>query len=425
MSKRTGDVNWELYYDALFRQQMDEAIIEAVDRLTGRALYEQSTISGTSKYLINRPVNYALHGTEINYPIEPQEVMRNCLIDGIVVLKVADPQHIRIQDDVIETEHDDAGDVEKVRIQYFVDPESQPDTGRNYSSGDRLMYREDHIRFWDEENSRWADHVIIYNVVKHEKDFIIIDEFVIPYWSYVSIRWINDESMLEPVKKAVIRLEGATVQIRTENVRHGGRKLFIVGMKREQNRRDPRETSDRVNFLPDGAEAYYVDSDTGSVSLMFEEQEKVEEFIERTTGVVSVKQLANLSADSKHIAETPLVQLAEEIRIRFTHGMESVVAILQDFFGLKNTFVGDSPELAINYQFLRVITDKSGHLEIIEKAVSRAAITPEEEITEYRRLLNLSNKDPVVILQEREEQLAALKQSGLTPPENNEENGNV
>lgn len=389
--KRTQQLDFETYYDAKFRSQMDEAILAAVERLTGRDLYNQSTVSGTSKYLINRPVNYALHGTEVNYSVDPQKVMRDCLIDGRVVLRVGDPEHIKIQEHVHTVQYGSDGKPDMIRIQYAIqNPNDQrPDAVP-------WLYREEWYRWWNGE--RTGAWVYVYNTVQNEDDFVVIFDYEFPYWPFVSIGWVDNESFLDCVKKSVIRLEGVTINIETENVRHSGRKLFIVGMKRGDNKRDPRDTQDRINYLPEGAEAYYVDVDTGGVSLMFEEQEKVETFIERTTGVISIKQLAGLSGDSRQIAETPLVHLAEEIRLRFENGMAQVVEILQDYFGEKNVELDmESPDLEVNHRFLRIITDKGQHLDIIDRAVERGAITNLEEIIELRRLLNLSHKDPALL----------------------------
>lgn len=422
--KRAAAPDWERYYDALFRRQMDEQVIKAVDKLTGRDMYEQATTTGTAKYLVNRPVTYALHGTEINYPVEPQDVMRDCLIDGFIVLRVQDPSHIRKQEHVQDVEYDDSGLCNMIRIVYKIDNPANPG-----NSDDYLLYKEEWYRYWDTMRGRFFAWVFVYNTVKREEDWVVSFDYVVPYWPFVAIRWVDDESIIEQVKKTIIRLEGVTVHIETENTRHSGRKLFIVGMKREQNKKDPRDTEDRINYLPEGAEAYYVDSDTGGVSLMFEEQEKLDEYIERTTGVISIKQLSGLSGESRQIAETPLVQLAEEIRTRFEKGMEKVVAMLQDFFGITNTEFGDSPDLEINHRFLRVISDKEQHLKIIEVAYTRGAITDEEEITEYRRLLNLSNKDPQALLAARAQRQAKLEAERRTATdvnaENFEENGNA
>lgn len=407
MPKRAPALDWNGYYDALWRRQYDEQIVKAIENLCGRDLYEQSTLSGMSKYLINRPVSYALHGSEINYPVDCQKIMRWCLIDGRVVLRIGDPQHIRIQEHVREVRYDNE-ECSFVRIQYYIDdPEGLPGNAQ-------LIYREDYTRTKYvinpdskslEESTRWATKVEVYKGQKKEEDLVITLTFTIPFWIFVAIPWIDEESFLEAPKKSIVRLEGAYVQVESENTRHSMRKLFIVGVKKTDNKPTPQEMAERVNYLPSGGEAYYVDSDTGGVSLMFEEEIKLEEAIERMTGVISIKQLANLSGDSRQIAETPLVQLAEEIRTRFEKGMQKVVAILQDYFGLTNTDINmESPDLRINYQFLRIVTDKAQHLAIIATAKEKNAITPDEERREYRRLLNLS-QDNVSLMRVAEENI--------------------
>lgn len=388
----TKDIDFEAYYDAKFRQMMDEDIIKAVDKITGRDLYEQSTISGTANYLVNRPVTYGLHGTEINYKVDPQAIMRDCLVDGLVVLKIGDPENITIQKDVNKvTYKGDSSKLMMVQIQYFVQNpnDSRPDA-QDY------IHREEWYRWFD--GTRDAAWVYIYNTVAKEEDFKVIMEFEFPYFPFVGINWIDKESHLEQVKKSIIRLEGVTINISTENTRHSGRKMFITGMKKSDNIVNPRDTQDRINYLPEDAEAFYVDVDTGGVGLMFEEQEKVEAFIERTSGVVSIKQLAGLSGESRQIAETPLVQIAEEVRVRFETGMKEVVFISQDYFGVKNTAMGmESPELVISYRFLRFISDKKQHLEILKYAVKRGAVDDDEESKELRRLLILNQRDPATL----------------------------
>lgn len=389
MAKRQAPFQWEKYFDAQMRAQYDDEIVKAIENMTPTDLYEQSMRTGTARYLVDRPVTYALHGTETNYQVKPMEIMRNCLRDGQVVLRIGDPEHIRIELYVVETEYDDKDRIIFVARQWQVENPKDKDK--------KLWHREEYKKEFDDHGNPIAK-LTIFNNPESESDLEPMQTVWLPFWPYVGITWVDKESIIEPVMNAVIRQEGVTVQIGSENVRHGGRKLFIVGMKGEDNRLDPRSTIDRINYLPPEAEAYYVDSDSSSLSMMFEEAEKLDYFIERTTGVISIRQLANLSGESREIAERPLVQLAWEIRARFDTGMEEVVEILQAFFGLSNTVTGDSPDYNVIHQFLKIITDKGKHAKILEIAVAKGAVTKEEEIQDYRRLLELPNKDPKELL---------------------------
>lgn len=389
MVKRPQQVDFEAYYDALFRRQMDEGVITAIDNLTGRDLYGQATLTGMARYLVNRPVQYALHGTQINYDVDCQKIMRDCLIDGFVMLRVVGPADVVIQNYVHEVMHErgDEGELTFVRIQYAVQPESE-------KQRQVKMYREDWIRMKYPGATFDIALVRIYNQVLKEKDFEVILEYTFPYWPFVEIQWIDRESIIDSVKKSIIRLDGAAVQVSSENTRHSGRKLFIVGMKRDDNKVDPRTAGDRINYLPENAEAYYVDVDTGGIMMMFEEEDRLVEWIHNTTGVVSIKQLAGLSGESRQIAETPLIQLAEEIRSRFEDGIAECVEISQGVFGLKNIYLGvESPDIHISFTFLRFIADREEHMKILDKAVIRGAVTQEEEVQELRRLLYLNQAD--------------------------------
>ncbi len=390
MVKREKPVNWEQYYEAKWRQQMDEEIFTAVARTTPRELYEQSSLTGTARYLVNRPCTYALHGTQVNYPVAPQKIMRNVLIDGWTVVKIGDPENIKIQEHVWEVRYDRSSSIlDYVRIQYQVEESPGQIDSR------KMWYREDWHRWWN--GTAWIGYVEIFKVVLNEKDFEVVFTYEFPFWPFVAFRWVDDESIIEPVKFSVIRLEGVSLQVEGENTRHSGRKLFIIGIRKGENRLTPREISERINYLPENCEAYYVDSDTGGVGLMFEEQEKLDAYIERTTSVISIRQLAGLSGESRQIAEQPLVMLAEDIRMQFELGMEQIVVTCQEFFGKNNTYMQmKSPDLVIDHRFLRMVFDKKDYLEIVNHAVQRQAITPDEERTELRRLLQLQKTNPAL-----------------------------
>lgn len=365
---------WQKFLHYSLEQQNIAEFQEQLAKLTGRELYEMEFLSLMNRFLIDRPVSRAFRNAVLNYDVEPIDIMRNCMVDGFVFLKVEDKDSIHILQYVSKGEWDALDDkLMFVETKYVFFDES---------------IREDryHIEHWKrgpDDTGTW----IVYKPIKDDKDdrtWAVQSTVNFPLFPIVGIRWVDAQSFLIPLKGAVIRLEAAYRTIGAENIERMGLSLYITGVRNVADiQTAPRKMGRRVHILPTGADFKSPSPDAPGMELMIHEINNLTTAIEKASGVVAAEKLATLSGISRSIAEEPLNALADELRKRFGEGMEEV-------WQLVRLMGGGAPEPLITYRPLKVIENKSEHVKILDRAVLLNAISPEEEIIELRLLLELS-----------------------------------
>lgn len=371
MPKKETTFDWQKFVNFSMEQQDIAEFQNNLKSLTGRQLYDLNTLSLMNKFLINRPINYALHRTQINYPISPMEAMKTCLLDGTVFIRVEDSTHMRIDKQVYHGEwgaFDDQLNFVEIRFIFVRD-------GVDFT----------HIEHWA-QTPNGATQVVFEAVrgdVIREKELKVAFTMDFPLFPFVGIRWIDAESFLAPLKESVIRLEAAFRVIGAENIERMGLSLYLEGVRNVDDIKSaPRKMGRRVHILPKDAKFHSPSPDAPGMELMIKEIENLDRAIEKASGVVSTEKLASLSGISRQIAENPLVILSDEIRNRFAKGMKEVVETAK---------IVDprADELKISFRTIKYVSDTDKQIRLIDKAVEREAITLEEEILELRLLLDL------------------------------------
>lgn len=380
---KISSVDWEKVVDYAAEQQRIAEFVAKMEALTGRELYEMQTLSLVNRFLIDRPISRAFRKTLINYDVKPIEIMRSCLVDGFVFLKVEDIEHISILKFVTKGVWDEfTGDILKIETKYlYYDEQYRKD-----------MYR---IEWYEQIKSLSITgeitssmlHTVFRPVdpadVNDEKKWVIAVSFTFPRFIFVGIRWIDDLSFLMPLKENIINLERAYRVIGAENIERMGLQLYISGVRNlEDIKTAPRRMGRRVHILPTDADFHSPGSDAAGMELMIAEIVNLTAALEKASCVVAAEKLAVLSGISRSIAEEPLNALAEGLRDLFEAGMMEVYELA--------LFMGGAEKPVITYRPLKIIEDKVGHLKILDRAIELNAITPEEEIQELRLLLELS-----------------------------------
>lgn len=371
MAKKKQKIDMRKYSKYLAEQQNIKEFMESLKNLTGRELYDLDTYSLMNKFLIDRPIEYALHRARINYQISPMETMKTCLLDGAVYIRVEDADHIRIEKNVFRGKWDVwENHLTFVEIRFVFTR-----NGADFT----------HIEQWAKTDT--GSHQTIFHPVrgtvvdKTKLKISFEDDF--PYFPFVSILWVDGESFLEPLSDAVIRLEAAFRVIGVENTDRLGAAIFLENVRNLTDiKTAPAIMGRRIHSLPKGGKFHSVGSDAPGIQLMLTEIENLISAIEKASGVVSTEKLASLSGISRMIAENPLMILSDEIRSRFRAGMELVVETAR-------IVQPSAPELKLKFKTIKFIVDTDKHIKLIDRAKLVEAITPEEEILELRMLLDL------------------------------------
>lgn len=133
------------------------------------------------------------------------------------------------------------------------------------------------------------------------------------YWPYSGVRWETGDSVLEPIKPSILRVEAAWRNIMEENDLHSRRALVLENVdevitgKREANEQGFLQT-------PAGSKAYYPDMHSEGMDQMFKEYELAMEEIREAVGALRVKELHNASGPSRTFELFPNIALANVIR---------------------------------------------------------------------------------------------------------------
>ncbi len=367
-------VDWEKVVDYAAEQQRIADFVASMDALTGRELYEMHTLSLVNRFLIDRPISRAFRKTLINYDVKPIEIMRSCMVDGFVFLRVEDKDHIRILKHVTKATFDDETE-ETILIET------------------KFIYYDEQRRgtFYHIERFERIGKGMLWTVfqpvapsdVNDEKKWVTKTSSTFPVFIFVGIRWVDDISFLLPLKDNIINLERAFRVIGAENIERMGLQIYISGVRNVDDIKSaPRRMGRRIHILPTGAQFDSPGSDAPGKDLMIDEIINLTVALEKASCVVAAEKLAVLSGVSRSIAEEPLNALAESLRDLFEKGMMDVWELARR--------MGGAEKPIITYRPLKIIEDKLGHLKILDRAVDLNAISPEEEVQELRLLLELS-----------------------------------
>ncbi len=375
MALKTKELDWPKFLAYSMEQQNIAEFQASLQGLTGRELYEMQMLCMVNRYLIDRPLDYAFHRAILNYAIKPIEVMRNCLLDGFVFIKVSDATHIKIEQYASRGEWG-----------AFDDKLNFVETRYVYSEGNRDLWHVEHYRKNPDGTAIWTIFNPVTDIAIDKPDqWTIAEQIDLPYFPYVGIRWVDSLSFLSPMRSTIVRLEAAYQVIGAENIERMGLSLYIEGVTNvEDIKTAPRKMGRRVHLLPKDAKFHSPATDAPGMELMVIEIENLQAAIERASGVVSTEKLASLSGVSRQIAEKPLIVLVEEIRNLFTAGMLDVVELAAT--------VSAAPELEISYKSLREPLPRTlqEQITLLDMALAKEYIDDTEYGNEIRLLLDLN-----------------------------------
>lgn len=371
----SGSRDWDSYIDGLFQNQNIQAVVEEMESMTGSDLYSMESYSNMASYLIDRPVINAMHGTQTNYPIKSVDSMTDLLVNGAIYYYVSDVNHIRKEDFVKEALYDPISDqLYSILVGYF--------------SEDDLWFFERYVKGGVTDTGDYVveacTHTVYMQTDNSDPDFgkleVKLMEYL-PFFPWISARWKSGVSFLDKVRASLIRLECAYRVIATENIERRGSAIFIEGVKdTDKIKKAPRSMGRSVYTTPPNSKFSSPGSDAPGLALLSTEIESLENGIERATGVVSVKQLANLSGVARIIAERPLIFLCEEIRNLYSQ----LLTDIHDLIIFQNP-----PEPLVTYRPLWEM-DPVDRLALLDNAKANNAISDKEYSQELRALLNLS-----------------------------------
>ncbi|GAG23325.1 unnamed protein product, partial [marine sediment metagenome] len=239
-------VDWEKVVDYAAEQQRITDFVAYMDALTGRELYEMQTLSLVNRFLIDRPISRAFRKTLINYDVKPIEIMRSCLVDGFVFLRVEDIDHISILKFVTKGVWDEfTGEILKIETKYLYYDEQYR----------KEMYHIERFEHIGEGMLQTVFQPVDPGDVNDEKKWTVKSSSTFPRFIFVGIRWIDDLSFLIPLKENIINLERAFRVIGAENIERMGLQLYISGVRNlEDIKSAPRRMGRRVHTLPEGAQ---------------------------------------------------------------------------------------------------------------------------------------------------------------------------
>jgi len=382
MPQKTPQIDWETWNLAESLKQDIENVQNEMSGMTPRELYNLPSYTNVAKYLVRRPSEYAMHGTETNYPtVDPVEVIENVLIDGNSYYKVEDIEHIRRSEFVYRVDLDTWTE----EITYIL---------TCYPIEEGAFY------FWESweietapyeggEVSRTCTYTQYYKTQgmddKTADNLKVENEIVIPFLPWVKISWKHGTSLIGEVKESVVRLEAVYRIVSTTN--NEGGKSYITGIDNTAKlKTTPLNFGIGVRILPPNANFVKDPVDTGRVDLLKWETDKLWDGIEKATSVVSVDKLAVLSGESRTIAEKPLLMLAEDLRKLFT---DFLYEIYETLMGVPGT-----EEPTVSYASLRVPTQFSTpdmEVNVLDRALLGKAIDDEEWRQKIRYLLGLDS----------------------------------
>jgi hypothetical protein len=399
MPVKVKTIDWNTALDAEIWQQSLLSVMQELEDMSGRDLYDLHTYSLCPRYLIDRPCNFAMHGTFTNYEIDSEQLMKTCLIDGSAFVKIGDWRHLDIEKYVIEVIYD--GFTEELK-----------EIWTDYVAEDTLHYTTMYAVGPPATQTNYKPQRTC------EKARLEVDEVItLPYFPYVGFFWHNKTSFLDPVHEAVIRLEAAYRVVAVENIERKGMQLYLQGVRNVDDIKSaPRKLGRSVHILPDGATFHNPGSDAPGLELIKWEIVQLWEGLEKATGVVSTEKLASLSGVSRLIAEKPLLMLCEDIRNVYEKGMADVETACKGIAG--------APPLEISFQPLHEIESPGAYLGWINEAYTKGVISEVEYIREFRRLLEMDSLNdesqvPATLLWKPEANPKEIPQNGNGQPGTN------
>lgn len=372
-------IDWETYVMSEGLKQDIENVQNKIAGLTPRELYDLPTYTNVAKYLVRRPSEFAMHGTETNYPVDPVEVIENTLIDGNSYYKVEDIEHIRRSEFVYKVDIDQWTE----EILFIL---------TCYPIEDGQFY------FWESwkvetvlDESEVASQICTYTRYyktqgcddKTADNLKVELEIPLPFLPWVKISWKHGVSLIGEVKESVVRLEAVYRITATEN--NEGGKSYITGIDNTAKLKStPLNFGIGVRILPPNANFVPDPIDAGRVTLLQWETERLWDGIEKATSVISVDKLTVLSGESRTIAEKPLLMLAEDLRKLFTDFLYDIYDLLMGVPGTE--------EPTVSYASLRVPTQFSTpemEVNVLDRALLQEAIDLIEWKQKVRYLLGL------------------------------------
>ena len=377
MPQKPKQLDWETYINSLNMAADVQVAMAQMESMTARELYEMGSYTNAVKYIVNRPVNHAMHGTEGNYGVDPVNVMRNALIDGRAYYKVESQEYIQFDKYVVDA----IVDVFSNRIDYLmVCYPVEVDDGKTmywWASYERTLVGE----------CLYTTYYLTDSSDVRKEDLSVEDQYELIDIPYVCAVWNEGVSIIDEARTALIRLEVVARVIGEENmdnrVRYlvGGDDITKIGSA-------PRRWGRPFRILPPNSSVENPASDTAAINLLTHEEAELWNNIEKSTGVVSTEKLATLSGVSRVIAEKPLLMLCDNVRASFMRFIYDVYELLQ-----KLPTPVEEPEYAFKSMSTPPTYDDPVRLvETLDRALEKGAIDSDEWISRVRWVLGLMKK---------------------------------
>lgn len=324
------------------REARDRSIAKALESLSSWDLYNATGFtSNINKICVDGLVNFALRSTTTTLPV--RQAMRICCANGFVLFfdKVDEDtdepvtvfeeiDHIQSTKWKIRWGKPDL--VYEVVIRYeFYEDGPAPAAERYANEVAPLLNGADQSELTWVYYARYywtgiadADGNMVRTPVVDERIFRKADEdkvmaekrepTVLAKWPYRGIRWETGESVIEPIKKTILRIEQCVLNIADENDTHSRRTLYLSGV--DEVMQDKKETNEVGHALLPGTEskAFYPDMHSEGMNQMFREWEMLMEEAREVVGVIRVKELHNASGPSRTFEVFPNLALAQVLQ---------------------------------------------------------------------------------------------------------------
>jgi len=313
------------------QKEADKKEIEkALSHLTPLALYDsKGMLGGWAHDVPTALARFAMR----RWTVEPRFPLRHAiivmLVNGFVLPFIRSDGSVRIEDPhhIYSYDYNDREELTEVIIDYLTEKV-------NDATKRRIRYRAIYRRQIDEptttaapqEHYTFSEGEYDENVDETKIGEAMSAEVALAEWPYRFIRWIDNCSILEPVKAAILRWEAAFWNIAVDNNRHSRRVKTYQGVTEVKTAPGDVQDGEGREILPPGnnVSAYYADTHPDGIAPMFTELEKLEARIRDITGLTKIEALHNMSGRSRLLEIDPLLAQAEAIRVKCHEIMEKV-----------------------------------------------------------------------------------------------------
>ena len=296
------------------------AVARGLEKISTRELYHCGGLLSTwPTTIVGGHVRFAMRGFKSTPKVPLREALENCLVDGWVLFRKvsANDQTPKPEDpNIVERTEWTDGDLTGVWIEY--EYEAYPGGAAvGQSERDASRHREQPVR-WER-----CEHVYVSKLtgefIRETRDYPEGSESnfrqypwkseKLEFFPYAGVRWVENRSLLEPVKATILHYEAVMWDIAQENQRHSQRQKVYQGVSKPES-----DSLTGKEQIPRDANIFYPDTHPDGIRPMFEELDRLEGFIRDNTGSIKVADLHNASGASRLIEVTPNITQAEALR---------------------------------------------------------------------------------------------------------------